>query len=86
MGKSTFQVREPIASYPRVRVLGDGRHVVSQAGSVLLVETARKTGLDQAVSAALTPWRRLRAVHDSEGASTGRSDGTRHPPETTHGF
>ncbi|MCG3044505.1 IS1380 family transposase [Streptomyces sp. S1A] len=57
-------MREPIASYPRVRVLGDGRQVVSQAGSVLLVETVRKTGLDQAISAALAPWRRPRAVHD----------------------
>jgi hypothetical protein len=38
--------------------------VVSQAGSVLLVETVRKIGLDQAISAALSPWRRPRAVHD----------------------
>ncbi len=37
---------------------------MSQAGAVLLVETARKVGLDQAISAALTPWRRARAVHD----------------------
>ena len=36
--KSTFQVREPISLYPRVRVQGDGRRVVSQAGAVLLVE------------------------------------------------
>ncbi|GAB2327178.1 IS1380 family transposase [Streptomyces variabilis] len=57
-------MREPIASYPRVRVQGDGRQVVSQAGSVLLVETVRRTGLDQAISAALAPWRKSRAVHD----------------------
>jgi hypothetical protein len=38
--------------------------VVSQAGAVLLLETVRKTGLDQAISAALTPWRKPRAVHD----------------------
>ncbi|MHC5902717.1 IS1380 family transposase [Streptomyces sp. S6] len=57
-------MREPIASYPRVRVQGDGRQVVSQAGSVLLVETVRRTGLDQAISAALAPWRTSRAVHD----------------------
>lgn len=31
---------------------------------VLLVETVRKTGLDQAVSAALVPWRKPRAVRD----------------------
>ncbi|MGW7529735.1 IS1380 family transposase [Streptomyces sp. NPDC054783] len=57
-------MREPISSYPRVRVQGDGRQVVSQAGSVLLGETVRKAGLDQALSAALAPWRRPRAVHD----------------------
>ncbi|MEU1459382.1 IS1380 family transposase [Streptomyces sp. NPDC005727] len=57
-------MREPIASYPRVRVQGDGRQVVSQAGSVLLAETVRRTGLDQAISAALAPWRKPRAVHD----------------------
>jgi hypothetical protein len=38
--------------------------VVSQAGGVLLVETVRKTGLDTAISAALMPWRKPRAVHD----------------------
>jgi hypothetical protein len=38
--------------------------VVSQTGAVLLVETVRKTGLDQAISVALGPWRKTRAVHD----------------------
>ena len=51
-------------SYPRVRVEGGGRGVVSQSGGVLLVETVRKTGLGQAMSYALAPWRRPRAVHD----------------------
>ncbi|MFH9073768.1 IS1380 family transposase [Streptomyces alboflavus] len=51
-------------SYPRVRVESGGRGVVSQAGGVLLVETIRKSGLDQAVSAALSPWRKPQAVHD----------------------
>lgn len=37
---------------------------VSQAGSLLLVETARKTGLDQPISAALAPWQKPWAVHD----------------------
>jgi hypothetical protein len=41
-------VRHSIGSYPRVRVQDDGRQVVSQAGSVLLAQTVRKTGLDQA--------------------------------------
>ena len=57
-------MKQPIGSYPHVLVRDDGRAVVSQAGSVLLVETVRKIGLDQAISAALTPWRRPRAVHD----------------------
>jgi hypothetical protein len=38
--------------------------VVSQAGTVLLVETVRKTGVDAALSAALAPWCKPRAVHD----------------------
>jgi hypothetical protein len=60
----TSQVKHSIGSYPRVRVYDDGRQVVSRAGSVLLVETVRKTGLDQVISAALAPWRKPRAVHD----------------------
>ncbi|MDX3458987.1 transposase, partial [Streptomyces sp. ME02-8801-2C] len=57
-------MKKRIGSYPHVRVEGSGRGVVSQAGAVLLVETVRKTGLDTAISAALTPWRKPRAVHD----------------------
>ncbi|ANZ13531.1 Transposase DDE domain group 1 [Streptomyces noursei ATCC 11455] len=57
-------MKKRIGSYPRVRVEGGGRAVVSQAGAVLLVETVRKTGLDAAISAALAPWRKQRAVHD----------------------
>jgi hypothetical protein len=57
-------MKKRIGFYPRVRVEGGGRGVVSQAGGVLLVETVRKTGLDQAISEALAPWRRPRAVHD----------------------
>lgn len=37
---------------------------MAQAGAVLLVETIRRTGLDQAKSVALRPWRKSRAVHD----------------------
>lgn len=51
-------------SYPHVRVESTGRGVVSRADSVLLVETARKTGLDTVISAALAPWCKPRAVHD----------------------
>ncbi|MEV6532749.1 IS1380 family transposase [Streptomyces sp. NPDC051639] len=57
-------MKKRIGSYPRVRIEGSGRAVVSQAGGVLLVETVRKSGLDTAISAALAPWRRPRAVHD----------------------
>lgn len=57
-------MKKRIGSYPRVRVEGGGRGIVSQAGAVLLVETVRKTGLDTAISAALAPWRRPRAMHD----------------------
>ncbi len=57
-------MKKRIGSYPRVRVEGGGRGVVSQAEAVLLVETARKAGLDRAISQALEPWRRQRAVHD----------------------
>ncbi|KQV20619.1 transposase [Kitasatospora sp. Root187] len=38
--------------------------MVSQAGGVLLVETARRTGLVAVLSSALAPWRKPRAVHD----------------------
>src|SRR5882757_1701118 len=62
--RSTLQVSKRIGSYPHVRVQGGGGAVVSQAGGVLLVETVRKTGLDTAISAALMPWRKSRAVHD----------------------
>lgn len=64
MERSTLQVKKRIGSYPRVRIEGDGRAGVSQAGGVLLVETVRKAGLNTAISAALTPWRKARAVHD----------------------
>ncbi|MFI1035914.1 IS1380 family transposase [Streptomyces sp. NPDC020951] len=57
-------MRKRIGSYPRVRVAGNGRGVVAQAGGLLLVETARQSGLDTAISAALAPWRKPRTVHD----------------------
>ncbi len=55
---------KPIGLYPRVRVEGGGSGAVSQAEAVLLVETLRKSGLDTAISAAVAPWRKPRAVHD----------------------
>ncbi|MFB7669370.1 IS1380 family transposase [Kitasatospora sp. NPDC056138] len=62
--RSTLQAKKRSRSYPRVRVRGYGGGVVSQAGGVLLVETVRRIGLDTALSAALEPWRKPRAVHD----------------------
>jgi hypothetical protein len=50
--------------YPRVRVDARGTSAVSQAGGVLLVETMRVAGLDEALSGALTPWRKPGAAHD----------------------
>lgn len=65
MSRSTpFSSRLWTWSYPRVRVEGGGRGVVSQAGAVVLVETVRMSGLDAAISAALEPLRKARAVHD----------------------
>ena len=38
--------------------------MVSHAGSVLLLDTIRASGVDRALSAALEPWRRPTAIHD----------------------
>lgn len=62
--KEILPVEKRIGSYTRVRIESGGRTVVSQAGGVLLIETVRKAGLDTAISAALMPWRKPRAVHD----------------------
>ena len=50
--------------YPCRAVDTAGSMVVSQAGGVLLTETARVVGLDSALSATLAPWRAPTAVHD----------------------
>jgi hypothetical protein len=47
-----------------VTVSPDGRGLVSQAGSVLLWETMRVTGLGRGLSQNLARWRAPRAVHD----------------------
>jgi hypothetical protein len=57
-------VRNSSGWYPHVRVDAVGAGVVSQAGGVLLVETARTAGLDQALKAELAGWRKPLAVHD----------------------
>lgn len=50
--------------YPAVQVDAAGCGVVSQAGGVALVEAARVSGLDRALSAGLASWRKPTAVHD----------------------
>ena len=75
-------MKKRIGSYPRVRVEGGGRALVSQAGAVLLVETVRKTGLDAAFSAALEPWRKARAVHDRRDSRAFNLPRLRKPPST----
>ena len=50
--------------YPRVQVDAAGSGVVSQAGGVTLTEVVRVSGIDRALSAALSRWRKPTAVHD----------------------
>lgn len=50
--------------YPSLKVDTAGVRVVSNAGAVLLVQTATTLGLDHALSAALARWRRPTAIHD----------------------
>ena len=52
------------AARPRVTVSADGPGIVSQAGTLLLTQTLRATGLDRGLTAALERWQAARAVHD----------------------
>jgi hypothetical protein len=49
---------------PWLSVIAGGESLVSHAGGVLLVETARRSGLAQELSRLLGPWRRPLAIHD----------------------
>jgi Transposase DDE domain group 1 len=51
-------------SRPKIMVSADGSGIVSQAGALLLTETARITGLRAGLSGGLGRWRASRAVHD----------------------
>ena len=67
MRKSTRECRRSARKAKRQRlpvVTAGAGNVVSSAGGVLLVAAARAAGLDVALSAALTPWRRPLARHD----------------------
>ncbi|MDK3258182.1 IS1380 family transposase [Blastococcus capsensis] len=50
--------------YPRVQVDTAEVPAVGSAGGVLLTDTVAAAGLDAALSAALTPWRKPLAIHD----------------------
>ena len=49
---------------PKITVSADGTGLVSQAGTLLLAEAARVTGLGQGLAEGLARWRAPRAVHD----------------------
>jgi hypothetical protein len=53
-----------IGSRAKIAVSVDGSGLISHAGGLLMLETLRITGLDQALSAQLQRWRPARAVHD----------------------
>jgi len=48
----------------KITVSADGKGLVSQAGTLLLAEAARVTGLGQGLAGGLARWRAPRAVHD----------------------
>jgi hypothetical protein len=48
----------------KITVSADGTGIVSQAGALLLAETARVTGLGRGLAGGLARWRAPRAVHD----------------------
>jgi hypothetical protein len=48
----------------KITVSADGSGLVSQAGTLLLAEAARVTGLGQGLAGGLARWRAPRAVHD----------------------
>src|SRR5215470_17622368 len=52
------------ARRPKITVSADGQGLVSQAGTLLLAEAARATGLGVGLSAGLARWRAPRAMHD----------------------
>ncbi len=51
------------ARRPKITVSADGKGLVSQAGTLLLTEAARVTGLGEDLTGALARWRAPRAVH-----------------------
>jgi hypothetical protein len=62
--RSTTLVSKSTSSYPALSVDATGTGVVSHAGAVLLLRTAEKTGLTNALSEALSTWRKPLAQFD----------------------
>lgn len=52
------------ARRPKLTVSGNRTGIVARAGALLLTESARVTGLQAGLSAALKRWRPGRAFHD----------------------
>lgn len=57
-------MRQSTLSYPSLKIDGQGSGLVSHAGTATLLAVAEKTGLDQALSEHLAPWRKPHATHD----------------------
>jgi len=57
-------MRKPTGFYPSLTVDTTAKRVVSHAGAVVLVAAVHAVGLDQALSEALSRWRRPLAVRD----------------------
>lgn len=57
-------MKQATGFYPRVRVDGAGKGVVSQAGASLLTATIKTAGRDWLLAAALRGWRKPMAIHD----------------------
>ena len=61
--EGTYPVQNT-ARRPKITVSAAGKGLVSQAGTLLLAEAARVTGLGEGLAGALARWRAPRAVHD----------------------
>ena len=61
--EGTYPVQNT-ARRPKITVSADGKGIVSQAGTLLLAETLRVTGLGEGLAEGLAQWRAPRAVHD----------------------
>lgn len=56
-------MKKPIRFYPDLDIDAGGTGIVSQAGAILLTETAKAVGLPAALSKVMAPWRKPLAGH-----------------------